>query len=280
MNRRQVFRLAALPVLAAVPLTTLPRVGRAQAARFITVSSTTSTEDSGLFGHILPLFRAQTGIEVRVVAVGTGQALAIGARGDADALLVHDRPGENKFVADGNGVDRRDVMFNDFVIIGPKRDPANVSGGRDATIALKAIASAGAAFVSRGDDSGTNRMELRLWKAAGVEPRGLAYKELGQGMGPTLNATAAMDGYTLTDRATWANFKNRQGLAILVEGDPALLNPYGSILVNPARFPHVKAADAAIWHGWLTSAPGQSAITSFRIGGEQLFFLPPKPPVG
>ena len=264
MYRRSVLLAAALPFAA-----------RAQASPFITVCSTTSTEDSGLFGHVLPLFRAASGIEVRVVAVGTGQALAIGARGDADALLVHDRPGEDRFVADGNGVDRRDVMFNDFVIIGPRADPAQVAGGHDAAVALRAIARAGAAFASRGDDSGTNRMELRLWKVAGVQPRGSFYREMGQGMGPTLNAAAAMDAYALTDRATWANFRNRQGLAILVEGDRALFNPYGSILVNPARFPHVKAAEARVWHEWLASAPGRAAITSFRVGGEQVFFVPP-----
>lgn len=262
--RRRTFFLAA----------TLPIAARAQTVRSITLSSTTSTEDSGLFGHILPQFRAQTGIEVRVVAVGTGQALAIGARGDADALLVHDRPGEDKFVSEGYGIDRRQVMFNDFVVIGPKADPAKIGGGHDSVAALKAIAAARALFTSRGDDSGTNRIELRLWKTAGIDPHGPAYRELGQGMGPTLNAAAAMDAYTLADRATWANFKNRQQLTILVEGDPSLFNPYGSILVNPARFPHVNAADARIWHEWLTSTPGQAAITSFRIAGEQLFFLP------
>ena len=250
----------------------LPVSARAQG--FITLCSTTSTEDSGLFGHLLPLFRAETGIEVRVVAVGTGQALAIGARGDADVLLVHDRPGEDRFVADGYGVDRRDVMFNDFVVVGPRADTAAVGGGRDAVAALKAIAEAGAVFASRGDDSGTNRLELRLWRAAGVVPGWGGYREMGQGMGPTLNAAAAMDAYTLTDRATWANFRNRQGLVVLVEGDRGLFNPYGSILVNPARFGHVKAADARIWHGWLTSAPGRAAISSFRVGGEQVFFLP------
>lgn len=253
----------------------LPHSAWAQGGRFITLCSTTSTEDSGLFGHLLPLFRAETGIEVRVVAVGTGQALAIGARGDADVLLVHDRPGEDRFVADGNGVDRRDVMFNDFVIVGPRADPAAVGGGRDAAAALRAIAGTGAAFASRGDDSGTNRMELRLWKAAGVAAGWGGYREMGQGMGPTLNAAAAMDAYTLTDRATWANFKNRQGLVVLVEGDRGLFNPYGSILVNRARFPHVKSADARVWHGWLTSAPGRAAISSFRVEGEQVFFLPP-----
>ena len=260
----------------------LPLGARARPARFITLASTTSTEDSGIFGHILPLFTQATGIDVHVVAVGTGQALAIGMRGDADALLVHDRPGEDKFIAESYGIDRRDVMFNDFVIVGPQTDPAGLAGGKDAVAALQRIAGARAPFDSRGDDSGTNRMEMRLWHDAGIDPRSLgpAYKELGQGMGPTLNADAAMDAYTLTDRATWANFKNRQNLVILVQGDPKLNNPYGSILVNPARFPVVKAADARMWHEWLTSAPGRAAITSYRIGGEQLFFLSEATPAG
>jgi tungstate transport system substrate-binding protein len=243
--------------------------------RFITLASTTSTEQSGLFDHILPIFQKQSGITVRVVAVGTGQALAIGARGDADALLVHDRIGEDKFVADGNGIDRRDVMFNDFVLVGPKADPAHVRGLKDAEEALKRIASAHAAFASRGDDSGTNRLELRLWKAAGMDVQkagGGWYRELGSGMGATLNTSAALNAYTLTDRATWANFANRQTLKILLEGDPALFNPYCSILVNPQKFPNVKADDARRWHEWLTSAAGRAAIASYRIKGEQLFF--------
>jgi tungstate transport system substrate-binding protein len=248
--------------------------------RFITLSSTTSTEDSGLFGHIIPLFRAARGIDVHAVAVGTGQALAIGERGDADALLVHDRAGEDKFVADGFGIDRRDVMYNDFVIVGPRADPAGIRGLNSAREAFARIAVARAPFASRGDDSGTNRMELRLWKSAGITlEKGSAgnrewYRDLGQGMGPTLNVAAGLDAYTLTDRATWANFKNRQGLEILTDGDPALFNPYGSILVNPAKWPHVKTAEAKTWHEWLTSKPGLDAITSYRIDGEQLFFPP------
>jgi len=256
-------------------------LGAAQAdERFITLSSTTSTEDSGLFGHIIPLFRAASGLDVHVVAVGTGQALALGARGDADALLVHDRAGEDKFLADGYGIDRRDVMYNDFVIVGPKADPAGIRTAKDAREAFSRIAASRALFASRGDDSGTNRMELRLWKSAGLAPDKSSagyrdwYRDLGQGMGPTLNITAGLNAYTLTDRATWANFKNRQELAILTEGDPALLNPYGSILVNPAKWPHVKAAQARAWHEWLTSKPGLAAITSYRINGEQLFFPP------
>jgi len=244
--------------------------------RFITLSSTTSTQDSGLFGYILPIFKAATGLSVHVVAVGTGQALAIGERGDADALLVHDRVGEDKFVAEGFGIDRRDVMYNDFVIVGPKSDPAHIRGLKDARKALEQIAAAAAPFASRGDDSGTNRMELRLWKSAGIQPdpRNRWYRDLGQGMGATLNIAAAMDAYTLTDRATWANFKNRQNLEILTEGDPLLFNPYGSILVNPAKWPKVKFADAKIWHEWLTTKPGIDAITSFKINGEEVFFPP------
>jgi tungstate transport system substrate-binding protein len=253
----------------------VPLSASAEEARFITVASTTSTEQSGLFGHIVPLFRAESGIDVRVVAVGTGQALAIGTKGDADALLVHDRAGEDRFVAEGHGLDRRDVMFNDFVLVGPKSDPAGIRGQQSAIEALKRIAAAKASFASRGDDSGTHRMELRLWKAAGLDAKvvlGFGYRELGQGMGPTLNTAAAMDAYTLTDRAIWASFKNRQGLAVLAEGDSALFNPYGSILVHPAKGAHIKAADAKTWHEWLTSERGRAAIASYRIGGEQLFF--------
>jgi len=244
--------------------------------RFITLSSTTSTQDSGLFGYILPIFKAATGLNVHVVAVGTGQALAIGERGDADALLVHDRAGEDEFVAEGYGIDRRDVMYNDFVVVGPASDPAHIRGLKDVHKAFSQIASNGAIFASRGDDSGTNRMELRLWKAIGLKPdKDMArYRDLGQGMGATLNIAAAMGAYTLTDRATWANFKNRQNLEILVDGDPALFNPYGSILVSPAKWPQVKFNDARLWHEWLTSKAGLDAITSFKINGEELFFPP------
>jgi tungstate transport system substrate-binding protein len=252
-------------------------VGTTQAQnRFITLSSTTSTQDAGLFGYVLPIFKAATGLSVHVIAVGTGQALAIGKRGDADALLVHDRPGEDKFVAEGYGIDRRDVMYNDFVIVGPSTDPAGIRGLKDARKGFAQIAAAEAPFVSRGDDSGTNRMELRLWKSAGIRPGPHSgwYRDLGQGMGPTLNIAAAMDAYTLTDRATWANFKNRRSLEILSEGDPALFNPYSSILVNPVKWPHVKIGDARIWHEWLTTKPGLDAITSYKINGEELFFPP------
>lgn len=239
---------------------------------FITLASTTSTEQSGLFSHILPLFKAESGIEVRVVAVGTGQALKIGKQGDADALLVHDRAGEDKFVAEGSGFDRRDVMYNDFVVVGPKADPAKATG-KDAALALKKIAAAKAAFASRGDDSGTHRAELRYWKTAGIDIKGQSwYRELGQGMGPTLNTAAAMGAYVLADRGSWANFKNRQDLAILVEGDKSMFNPYGSILVDAKKRPADKVAAAKVWHDWLTGPKGQAAIASFQIGGEQVFF--------
>ncbi|MFL5182373.1 MAG: substrate-binding domain-containing protein [Microvirga sp.] len=259
-------------VAAALVGAALPGALRAQ-ERFITLASTTSTEQSGLFRHLIPIFREDTGIDVRVVAVGTGQALAIGARGDADALLVHDRAGEDKFVADGHGIDRRDVMHNDFVIAGPASDPAGIKGVKDAREAFRRIAAAKAPFASRGDDSGTHRMELRLWKAAAIDPRSdPSYRELGSGMGPTLNTAAGLDAYVLADRATWASFQNRQNLVLLVAGDPALFNPYGSILVNPAKGPHIKAAEARIWHEWLTSGRGRAAIAGFKIQGEQLFF--------
>lgn len=243
--------------------------------RFLTLASTTSTEQSGLFAHILPLFTRETGIAVHVVAVGTGQALAIAARGDADALLVHDRPGEDKFVADGHGIDRRAVMYNDFVIVGPKADPAGVAGLADAGAALRRIFAAKAPFASRGDDSGTNRMEVRLWKQAKVDVKaasGSWYKSLGQGMGATLNTAAAMDAYTLADRATWSKFANKQHLALLVEGDKKLFNQYGVILVNSAKHPKVKVADAQAFIDWLISPEGQTTIANYKIGGAQAFF--------
>lgn len=244
--------------------------------RYFVLASTTSTEQSGLFGHLVPQFREATGFDVRVIAVGTGQAFEIARRGDADALLVHDRDGEHAFVRNGYGVDRRDVMHNDFVIVGPADDPAGIAHAGGAADALAAIARAGAPFASRGDDSGTHRMELHLWKTAGADPtagRRAWYRELGSGMGPTLNTAVAMDAYTLTDRATWANFHNRQNLVLLLEGDPALHNPYGSILVNPERHPHVRAEAAHAWHEWLTSTEGQAAIRAFRVGGNPVFFV-------
>ena len=248
--------------------------------RFITLASTTSTEQSGFFKHVLPIFEADTGIAVHVVAVGTGQALAVGERGDADALLVHDRSGEEKFVSAGFGIDRRDVMFNDFVIIGPGSDPAKVRGSANAVEVLQRISRAQSQFASRGDDFGTHRREMKLWKAAGFDPQSATswYRSLGQGMGPTLNLAAGLDAYVLADRATWANFRNRQNLELLFEGDPALYNPYSSILVDPAKLPQAKAADARTWHEWITSERGRKAIEGFRIDGAAVFFLPGSKP--
>src|SRR5215211_7710194 len=268
VSRRRVMIARRIVVAAALVGAALPGALRAQ-ERFITLASTTSTEQSGLFRHLIPIFREDTGIDVRVVAVGTGQALAIGARGDADALLVHDRPGEDKFVADSHGIDRRDVMFNDFVLVGPRDDPAGIRGLKDAKQAFGRIAASGSLFASRGDDSGTHRMELRFWHDVAIKVGRDKpwYRELGQGMGPTLNTAAALNAYTLTDRATWANFKNRQQLEILTEGDRALFNPYGSILVNPTKGAHIKTADAKTWHEWLTSTPGRAAISSYKIAG-------------
>ncbi len=251
-------------------------IGLARAAeRFIMVASTTSTQDSGLFEYLLPIFTAKTGIHVRVVAVGTGQALKIGEKGDADVLFVHDRAGEEKFVAEGYGVKREPLMYNDFILVGPRADPAHLRGDKDALDAFRKIASAKAVFASRGDDSGTNRLELRLWKQAGIDVKGASggwYKSLGQGMGPTLNAAAAMDVYTLADRATWSKFANKQQLEILVEGDKRLFNQYGVILVNPGKFAHVKAADGQTFIDWLISPEGQAAIAGYRINGTQAFF--------
>jgi len=241
----------------------------------IIVASTTSTEQSGLFGHILPLFTKKTGIEVKVVALGTGQALDVGRRGDADVVFVHDRAAEDKFVAEGAGVDRRDVMYNDFVLIGPKADPAKVSGGKDIAAALRSIATTKAPFVSRGDKSGTHAAELRYFKEAGVdagEGKGSWYRETGSGMGPALNTASSMNAYILSDRGTWLSFRNRSDLGIVVEGDRKLFNPYGVILVNPAKHPHVKKAEGLAFMDWLVSAEGQAAIASYKVGGEQLFF--------
>ena len=241
---------------------------------FVILSSSTEPEDSGLFDYILPIFRASTGLTVQVVAVGTGRALAMGERGDADALLVHDAIGESKFMAHGYGVDLRGVMYDDFVIVGPDTDPAGIRGLKDAPKAFAQIANAGVLFASRGDDSGTHRAELRLWKLAGIEPgpRDTWYRSLDRGMGPTLDIAAGMNAYTLADRATWTNFNNRQHLEILTAGDPMLLNPYASILVNPAKWPHAKFNDAQAWHEWLTSKPGADAIAKYRVNGEQVFF--------
>jgi tungstate transport system substrate-binding protein len=244
-------------------------------ARHITVASTTSTENSGLFAHILPIFESRTGIAVHVVALGTGQALDVGRRGDADIVLVHDQAAEEKFVAEGFGIGRRDVMYNDFVLIGPKADPARVAGGRDIAAALQAIKVAHAPFVSRGDRSGTHAAELRMWAAADIDidaNKGSWYRETGSGMGAALNTASAMDAYVLSDRGTWLAFRNRGTLTVLVEGDRRLFNPYGVILVNPARHPQVKRAAAQEFIDWLVSADGQAAIAGFRINGEQAFF--------
>ena len=243
--------------------------------RSIVVSSTTSTEQSGLFAHLLPRFTARTGIAVRVVAVGTGQALDIGRRGDADVVFVHDRPAEDRFMAEGSGVKRFDVMYNDFVVVGPKSDPARVAGEKDVVAAFRKIAAAKPPFVSRGDKSGTHAAELRYWQEAGVDAaaaKGEWYKDIGQGMGPALNTAAALDAYTLADRGTWLSFKNRGDLAILVEGDKRLFNQYGVMLVNPAKHAHVKAADGQAFVDWLVSREGQNAIAEYKVGGEQLFF--------
>ncbi|MCW5750902.1 MAG: substrate-binding domain-containing protein [Alphaproteobacteria bacterium] len=241
----------------------------------ITVASTTSTEQSGLFGAILPRFRARTGIEVKVIAQGTGQALETGRRGDSDVVFVHDPASEERFVAEGFGVRRHEVMYNDFVLIGPKADPAGVRGMTDVAAALARIAARGARFASRGDESGTHKAELRLWQAAGVDVRqtgGAWYRETGSGMGPTLNVASAGDAYTLADRGTWLSFRNRGELEILLAGDRRLLNQYGVILVHPARHPHVRARQGQAFIDWLVSPEGQKAIADFRIGGEQLFF--------
>ncbi len=241
----------------------------------IVVASTTSTQDSGLFGHILPLFKAKTGIDVRVVAQGTGQALDTGRRGDADVVFVHARSQEEKFVADGFGVQRLDVMFNDFVLIGPKSDPARVKGWKDILAALKAIQAAVAPFVSRGDKSGTHAAELALWKAAALTPQDAKpawYREIGQGMGAALNTAGAMGAYVLADRGTWISFKNKDALEIVVEGDKALFNQYGIMLVNPAKHAAVKKDLGQAFVEWVVSAEGQNAIRSFKIDGQQLFF--------
>jgi len=250
--------------------------GLAQAQeRTITVASTTSTEQSGLFGYLLPRFTAASGISVRVVAVGTGQALDIGRRGDADVVFVHDRPAEEKFVADGFGVKRHEVMYNDFVVIGPKSDPASIAGGHDAAEAMRKIAAAKVPFVSRGDRSGTHEAELRLWKLAGVDlaaARGPWYREIGQGMGAALNMASADNAYVLSDRGTWLSFRNRGDLTILTEGDRRLFNQYGVMLVNPAKHPAVKAKEGQAFIDWLVSPAGQKTIADYTIDGQQLFF--------
>jgi tungstate transport system substrate-binding protein len=262
--------------LVAILLAAICFSGAADAqGRAITVASTTSTEQSGLFGYLLPKFSKATGIDVKVVAVGTGQALDIGRRGDADVVFVHDRPAEDKFMSEGQGVKRFDVMYNDFVIIGPKSDPAHIAGDKDVVDALQKIAAAKAPFISRGDRSGTNEAELRLWKAAGVDvgaAKGGWYREIGQGMGPALNMASSSNAYLLSDRGTWLSFKNRGELAVLTEGDKRLFNQYGVMLVNPVKHPNVKAQDGQAFVDWLVSPQGQATIAGYKVGGEQLFF--------
>lgn len=268
------FKRMAAGVLA-IGLTAGASVAALAADTFIVVQSTTSTQNSGLLDYILPMFKNKSGIEVRVVAVGTGQALKNAANGDGDVLLVHAKPAEEKFVADGLGVKRFDVMYNDFVIVGPKNDPAGIKGMTDATAALKKIADSEAIFASRGDDSGTHKKERALWKQADIDPTaasGAWYRETGSGMGATLNAAAGMGAYTISDRATWLAFKNKDALEILAQGDDRLFNQYGVILVNPEKHPNVKAEAGQEFIDWLIGAEGQKAIASYKVGGEQLFF--------
>ena len=246
-------------------------------AQALVMASTTSTEQSGLFGHLLPAFRQATGVEVKVVALGTGQALDMGRRGDADVLFVHDQAAEEKLVADGFGVRRYPVMYNDFVLVGPNSDPAGVRG-KDILAALRKLSAAQAPFVSRGDKSGTHAAELRYWKMAGLESNmGSGYKACGCGMGPALNIAASTQSYVLTDRGTWLSFKNREGLGVLVEGDTRLFNQYGVIAVNPARHPHVRVAQAQQFIDWVVSPAGQAAIAAYKVGGETLFFPNARP---
>ncbi|PIT80102.1 tungsten ABC transporter substrate-binding protein [Limnohabitans sp. 15K] len=241
-------------------------------AQSIVMSSTTSTEQSGLFAHLLPAFKKASGLDVKVVALGTGQALDMARRGDADVVFVHDQVAEEKFVADGFGIKRLPVMYNDFVLIGPKADPA-AAKGKDIVAALAKLSAGNAAFVSRGDKSGTHAAELRFWTLAALtDKKGSGYKECGCGMGPALNIAASSGAYVLADRATWLNFKNRADLTILVEGDNRLFNQYGVMVVNPAKHAHVKRADAQKFVDWITSAAGQATVADYKIGGEQLFF--------
>jgi tungstate transport system substrate-binding protein len=258
-----------------VALIALTAISAQAQERFITVASTTSTEQSGLFGHLLPLFEQKTGIKVHVVAVETGQALDLARRGDADVVFVHARTAEEKFLSEGHGVKRFPVMYNDFVLVGRKTDPAKIGGSKDILEALKKVEAAKAPFVSRGDKSGTHLAELDLWKAAGIDidkAKGPWYRDTGQGMGPALNTAASMNAYILTDRGTWLSFKNRGDLAILVEGDKRLFNQYGVMLVNPDKHPSVKKELGQMFVDWVTSPEGQKAIADYKINGEQLFY--------
>jgi len=273
MKRPWTFLLGSLAVAAAVGAT----AGSAAAAeeRSLVLASTTSTDNSGLFAHLLPIFEAETGIKVHVVAVGTGQAIKMARDGDADVLFVHDTPSEQAFVADGFGVERLDVMYNDFVIVGPAADPAGIAGMGDAPAALRRIAESGAPFASRGDNSGTHKAERRLWTAAGIDPEGASgewYRETGAGMGATLNTASGMDAYTMSDRATWTAFRNPGGLKLLVAGDERLFNQYGVMRVDEARHPHVKVEESQAFVEWIVSEDGQAAIAAFNVAGQQLFF--------
>ena len=258
-------------------LSGLTSIGFAQ-EKSIVVSSTTSTEQSGLFNYLLPIYKSKSGIDVKVVAVGTGQALDIGRRGDADVVFVHDKPAEEQFVVEGFSGKRYEVMYNDFILIGPKSDPAKIAGSKEIDGAFQKIATAQSPFISRGDKSGTNAAELRYWKSAGINPTsGSWYKETGSGMGPALNTASAMNAYILADRGTWLSFKNRGDLIILVQGDPKLFNQYGVMLVNPEKFPQVKKTLGQNFIDWLISKEGQAVIASYKIDGEQLFFPNAKP---
>lgn len=264
-------------------LCALSAAGSHAQERFITVASTTSTENSGLFDEILPAFEEETGIDVRVVAVGTGQAIVLARNGDADVLFVHHKPSEEAFVEDGYGVERFDVMYNDFIVVGPKHDPAHIRGLKNVSDAFARIAQSESIFVSRGDDSGTHKRERSLWTAVGIDPTldsGTWYQESGTGMGAALNIASAKNAYTFSDRGTWLSFENKADLSILVEGDDRLLNPYGVILVNSEKFAHVKSKDGQAFIDWLISGKGQKAIAAYKINGEQLFFpsaLPQEP---
>ena len=270
-NSMKIFTCNKLVPITFAVMTTFPIHA---AEKFITLASTTSTQASGFFDYYLPLFKSKTGIEVQVVAVGTGQALKLGESGDADVLLVHDKIGEQAFIRKGYGVDRREVMYNDFIIVGPKDDPATINESKDAVTALKKIAHSNAVFISRGDDSGTHRKELRLWKEASIDPELSGhtwYKQAGAGMGAVLNMASSMNAYTISDRATWINFANRGNLDILMEGDPPLFNQYALMLVNPERNTHVKQKEAAIFMDWMTEQEGQKLIAEFKLGGKVLF---------
>ena len=276
VSRRAIFRI----VFAATLLAAAAPFALQAEDKFIIVQSTTSTQNSGLFDHILTIFTKKTGIEVRVVAVGTGQALKNAANGDGDVVLVHSKPDEEKFVADAWGVKRYDVMYNDFIIVGPAADPAKIAGLKDAATSLKKIAHAEAPFASRADESGTHKAELKLWQDAGVNPKpssGKWYLETGSGMGATLNTAVGKQAYALTDRGTWLSFANKDDFKILVEGDPKLLNQYGVILVNPAKHPNVKEKEGQAFIDWLTGPEGQAAIANYKIEGEQLFFPNARP---